>query len=157
MSDDVLGDKQWMAISLLAEGMSKIQVAEVVGVTRQTIHTWCKNEKFQDELTSAIIDVERAMRAERIQKARKVAGESLKQILKRLAKNPDDIGTSELRQLYKDAVSTMLLELKQVPEPVGEARDPDGEDVPVNDTEDLMGKPDFRRDLREAIKRHSHD
>lgn len=151
-----LTDKQHMAISLLAEGMTKERTAEIVGVTRQTIYNWMKNDHFNNTLTQAIIDVERAMRAERIQKARKVAGEALQELLRRLedAEKREDISVRELKDIYRDVIATMNAELKNDPV-LPAARDEDDVEATPTVTGDLLDNDSFREDLRKLLIRHS--
>ena len=54
-----LTEKQLAAITILAQpqraGLTYEQIAERVGVSRQTLHEWRKDQKFNDELKKEIV------------------------------------------------------------------------------------------------------
>lgn len=158
MRKKALTDQQWAAISLLAEGMSQTKVAEIIGVVRKTIYNWLQDPDFQQALNQAIIDIERAERAGRIQKARKVAGAALDELMRRL-EDPEQlriISVKELKDIYKDIISTINVELKQdfVTQdlPRDEDSAPEVEKLHIDET--MLEKDSFRKGLLDLIKKH---
>lgn len=53
LDDTLLTAKQYQAIELLVEGLDKTAIAKTVGVSRQALYKWLKNDKFVAELTEA--------------------------------------------------------------------------------------------------------
>lgn len=49
--------KQYQAIKLLLEGKNQQQVAEEVGVNRNTIGNWLRNDEFRDEYNKQLLDL----------------------------------------------------------------------------------------------------
>lgn len=53
LDDTLLTARQYQAIELLVEGLDKTAIAKTVGVSRQALYKWLKNDKFVAELTEA--------------------------------------------------------------------------------------------------------
>lgn len=49
--------KQYQAIKLLLEGKSQQQTADEIGVNRNTIGNWLRNDEFRDEYNKQLLDL----------------------------------------------------------------------------------------------------
>lgn len=149
----MLTKQQRYTIEQLAMGERKKDVAEKIGVTDRTIYNWCtKDKEFMDALTQATIDVEKAMRVERIRRARAVAGKAIEELEDRLDNEVSRKGikTRELNNIYKDVIDTMNKELMIL------------EKIMPSETADcLTGVPfsddGFREGFRELLLRYRED
>lgn len=151
-----LSDKQWQTIDLLAQGMSKLNVAEVVGIDRSTVYRWLKDPDFVEALTKAVYDFMQSMRVERMQRASNIAKEALGELYTRVldAEKRGAIATKDLKDLVDSMVKVIKVESGEVTNIM--PKDPDGGDPEELDPDTLtrrMGDSDFRRGLLDLLKR----